>query len=105
MISILQNLEPIHLPKKTQIARELDEFGEVIFVEKGLIYIGYEINKKKKYCVKYNGSCVIGGFGATFDQRSSFIYISVTESTGNFIRKQNWKDILEEYPDIAKKLK
>lgn len=53
MINILQNLEPIYHSKGTQIAGELDEFGEVLFVEKGLIYIGYEINKHRKFCVKY----------------------------------------------------
>jgi len=72
---------------------------------KGLIYIGYEINKQRHFCVKYQDSCVIGGFGVTFDQRSAFIYMSMTETSGYFIRKRIWKDILEENPDIAKKLK
>ena len=31
--------------------------------------------------------------------------MSITESNGFFIRKFNWKSILEDAPDIAKKLK
>ena len=77
----------------------------MLFVETGLIYIGYEINKQRKFCVKNQDSCVIGAFGVTFDQRSAFIYMSVTESCGYFVRKFNWKNILEDSPDIAKKLK
>ena len=34
--------------KGTTLINELDEFGEITFIEKGKIGIGYEINKHKK---------------------------------------------------------
>ena len=37
---------------------------------------------------------MIGGYGATFHQRAKFIYKTVTECTGHFIRKRNWHDVL-----------
>ena len=49
------------------IIDEMDEMIEIFFVDKGSIIIGYEINKQKKYCIKYTDKCVIGAFGVTFN--------------------------------------
>ena len=70
-----------------------------------MIAVGYEINKKKKYPVKVMDGIVIGGYGVTFDQRCSFIYLSGTFTRGYFIRKQNWKVLLSDHPDISKCMK
>jgi hypothetical protein len=58
----------------TLIIEELDEFGEVSFITRGKVAIGYEINKMKKYQILYRNKCVIGAFGATFNQRATFFY-------------------------------
>jgi len=41
----LTNLEPRYEIKGYYLANELDEFGEVTFVQNGKIGIGFEINK------------------------------------------------------------
>ena len=64
---MLSKLEPRFEKKKTPIIDELDEFNEIIFVTIGTVFIGYEINKVKNYCIKYTDKCVIGAFGCTFN--------------------------------------
>ena len=64
---MLSKLEPRFEKKKTLIIDELDEFNEIIFVTIGTVFIGYEINKVKNYCIKYTDKCVIGAFGCTFN--------------------------------------
>ena len=70
MIDVLTNLEPIFANENTILYNELDEFGEIIFVQKGIVSIGYELNKTKKMATKYTDHCVIGAYGVTFNQRS-----------------------------------
>jgi hypothetical protein len=98
-------LEPIFYDKCEAIVNELDEFGEINFIQSGLVGVGYEINKKKKYPVQYLDGIVIGAFGVTFDQRASFIYYSASYCKGYFIRKLRWKLIMSENPEICECLK
>ena len=46
MLSILLKLEPCQFKPYFIIVNELDEYGDVTFIEKGIIDIGFEINKK-----------------------------------------------------------
>jgi hypothetical protein len=54
----------------TILVNELDENLEVVFIDKGQIMVGYEINKQKRYCLRYEDKCIIGAFGCTFNQRA-----------------------------------
>ena len=45
MITILTHLAPRFELKGSMLVNELDEYGEIIFVHKGCIGVGYEINK------------------------------------------------------------
>ena len=45
MLGILQSLEPRHEYKGTILFEELQEISEIIFISKGNIDIGYELNK------------------------------------------------------------
>ena len=53
MNEFLQMIEPIEYEKGTTVINELDEFGEICFVQKGLVAVGYEINKVKKFPLRY----------------------------------------------------
>jgi hypothetical protein len=97
-MNLLTNLEPRFEARHTIIIDELDEFNEIVFVSQGSVVIGYEVNKQKRYCIKYRNNCIIGPFGITFNQRSQFIYTTLTEIHGFFIRKSNWKLILDLNP-------
>lgn len=101
MMDLLHFLEPRQEPKNTILVDELEEHMEIIFVSKGTIVLGYEINKQKRYCIKYKDKCVVGAFGLTFNQRSSVIWNCLTSITGYSIRKNNWLKLLEEKNDIT----
>ena len=45
MMEVLTNLEPRHELKGKVLFEELEEISEIIFISKGNIDIGYEINK------------------------------------------------------------
>ena len=51
MMEFLTHLEPRHEKVGTTIIDELQEFNEIMFFDQGTIYIGYEINKIKKFCI------------------------------------------------------
>ena len=105
MIYVISNLEPFEELKHTILANELYEFNEILFVNKGKVVIGYEINKQKRYCLQFTNKCVVGAFGLTFNQRSKFIYTSLTKISGYFIRQNHWMGVLEDYPMIGNRIK
>ena len=90
MMKALASIEPRYEKKGKIIYDELDELNEVIFIYKGTVFIGFEINKKKKYCLRYKNGCVIGAFGCTFNQRSNHVAYANTNCDGYFIRKTKW---------------
>lgn len=51
MYELITKLEPFREKKGTKLKQELDEFNEIMFVNKGKVVIGYEINKEKRYCI------------------------------------------------------
>ena len=74
MKSILTNLEPRFEEKGVELIRELDEFTEVYFFTRGTYEIGFEINRKTYFILKYTNSNVIGAYGLTFNVRALFKY-------------------------------
>jgi len=94
MINLLLNLEPYMENKNVQIIKELEEFSQIIFIQKGKVAVGFEINRQKSYCLMFKDKCIIGAYGLTWNQRAAFNYTSFTFVSGFFIRKKNWEDIL-----------
>ena len=94
MMDILQALEPRLEPKNVILFNELEEVNEVLFFITGTHEIGYELNGIQKYVLKFKNTIPIGAYPITFDQRSLFIYKTVTNCEGYFIRKNNWKEIM-----------
>jgi hypothetical protein len=105
MSELLTKLEPWFEKKHTILVDEVAELNEITFVSKGSIVIGYEINKQKKYCIKFKNNCVVGAFECTFNRRSSFIYTCLTECKGFFIRKNQWHSLIEDHEEVTNKLK
>lgn len=100
MLQILTHLWPRFEHKGTVLFEELEEISEVIFLSKGLVDIGYEINKKKKYVMRFTDQVVIGAYNCCFNTRASFIYRCKSDCSGYSIRKSDWKRILGEEPEI-----
>jgi len=105
MIEVVQNLEPYHQPTGVLLVNELDEVGEILFVQKGGIGVGYEINRMKRIVLQFTNRYVIGAFYATFNQRSNFIYCTTSDMESYFIRRFKWLEILDENALIATDMK
>mgnify|MGYP006090323903 CR=1 FL=1 len=75
--------------------------NEVIFITNGTYEIGFEINKFKEYVIRFRDCNLIGAYGVTFDKRSHFVYKTYTACEGFFIRKQCWKDLLNEHDEFS----
>ena len=67
MYQLITQLEPFREKGYTVLKEELDEFNEIMYVNKGKVVIGYEINKEKRYCIQYTDKVVIGAYGITFN--------------------------------------
>lgn len=78
MVSLLRNLEPRIEQADTTLFSELDEVNEVLFFTNGIYKIGFEINHTKTYPLRFKNSNIIGSYGATFHEKSEFIYKTVT---------------------------
>lgn len=105
MSELIRRLEPWYTHARATVFAELDEFGEIIFVNQGVIGLGFEINKMTTICIQSENNCVIGSYGLTFNQRSAYTYKALTACRGYFIRKERWKVLLQWHPEIAKVLK
>lgn len=55
MIMILRQLEPWFAEKHEVLIEELDQVLNSVFVMKGSFFVGYEINKKKRYKLHFKG--------------------------------------------------
>jgi predicted DNA-binding protein (MmcQ/YjbR family) len=95
MVSCLSNLEPQQWSRDEILFEELDEFSEIIFVLEDMYQMGYSINKKSYFRVKFK-NIPIGCYGITFNKKSHYTYKSLKHCEGFFIRKKNWLDILED---------
>ena len=100
-IMLLTKLEPRFENPKTIIFEELDDVEEIIFVHKGSVVVGYEINKVKKYNLVLKDKAIIGAHDVTFNKKSQFVYSTLSRIEGFFIRRENWLEILRENPDLA----
>lgn len=96
MIAVLKTLEPVFYKAGTKIYKELDEFGEITFIQQGEVKVGFKINEHEKFGIRYRNKCEIAAFGVTFNNRSQYIYKAVTYCNGFFIRKEKWLEILNE---------
>lgn len=103
MLDVLQNLEPRCEEGGTVLLDELDENLEINFVTKGIVYAGYQLNKHKFNCLRFQDNCIIGSFGVTFGIRSTIIYTAMTKIEGYFIRRKEWLRIIDDVTNSALK--
>ena len=101
MIQLLRNMEYRHTCANSMIFEELDDINEVIFIQKGIVDIGYQMNKSTKYVVRYENKTLIGGYNCTFNMRIIFCYKARSDCEGSSIRKHKWMHILEEFPELG----
>lgn len=66
MTDVLRSLNPRHEPAGVMILEEMDEVGELVFVQQGTVAIGYTINKQRYLAAKWTDKLVVGAYNVTF---------------------------------------
>lgn len=110
MESLLKRLEPRREEKETILLRENEEVNEVLFFVSGIFVVGFELNKKSYYLIKFQKQNIIGEYNITFKKRAMFNYKSKTLCTGFFIRRSKWLELLDSgydyiMPEFKEKIK
>ena len=92
MLQLMSNLKPRRERPGEILIDELDSVLSVIFIQSGVIAIGYEINKINVGVWKNNEnqSIMIGAYNCTFNKRAIFFYKAETEITGYYMTKLEW---------------
>ena len=72
---------------------------------KGFVDMGYEIERKQIFKLRFRNFNVIGAIYATFDRKATFICKAASLCEGFMIRRGPWLRILKKFPDIAKPLR
>lgn len=113
MNQLIRMLEPRREEKNVILINENEEWSEVFFFVIGSFTIGFEINKRQYYVLRYNNTNVgtepisfqhrqvIGALGVTFNKRAKFSYKTLTTCEGYTIRKKNWKVLFKENPEMG----
>lgn len=99
------SLEPRLEERDVILLHELDDFSEVLFFIKGAIDIGFELNRKKYYVLRKKKHFIIGDHGCVFNHKSNYIYKTHLPCEGFSIRKNDWKNLLKDYDEIAQQLR
>ena len=105
MMEILTNLEPRFIPRDRIIFKELEEIYEVLFVSKGNVDVGFEINRRQKFVLRFSNKVIIGGYNCTFNKKTIFVFKSKTDVSGHMLRKKVWLSLMNEYGHISEYFK
>lgn len=100
MILILKALEPICFEANAFISNLDEDVEEVIFIEQGMYDIGFNLNHMKRFKLRFGPKTVVGAFNVCFDKHQMFIYKTVTQCSGYFVRKLRWKQIMEMFNEF-----
>lgn len=84
---------------------ELDSINQINFIQEGRIDIGFELNRKSLFKIRFDAPLMIGFYECVFDKRALMIYKSKTRSTGYFIRKKSWFYINQDIPKLSAHMK
>jgi hypothetical protein len=66
MFEIFKNLEPRYEEAGTIIFEELQSIDDILFISRGTLDVGFEINRKKTFVMRYTNKIVVGAFNCTF---------------------------------------
>ena len=79
---ILRSLEPYHMKRDQILFRELQEIETVIFVTKGNVDVGFEINRKEKMVLRFSNRIIIGAYNCAENKKTLFLYKCKTDVFG-----------------------
>ena len=93
-MKLIENLEPRYFRSNTLLFGELDEIQEFYFVLAGVYDIGYEINNKKQYRLRYGPKTLIGAINIVLNIRSQIIVKTKSQLNCFGYRKHNWTKLM-----------
>jgi hypothetical protein len=101
MICILKSLKPRICFDKETIYEEHKDLDEVLLFESGNYDMGYEIDRKIFYKLRFKHRTGIGAFYVTFGKRTMFFCRAHGECRGYSIFKRQWLEALKLYPRVG----
>lgn len=104
MFEVLNHLEPRREEAMELICNQNEEVNEVLFFDFGTYVVGFDINNKSKFVMRFKKSNVINAYACTLNLRSEWIYKTTKVCTGYSIRRQNWKALLNTHHKIVDEL-
>ena len=99
-MQLITGLEPRYFKPHTLLYEQLDEVNEFYFVRKGFFDVGYEINNKKVYKMRFGPKNVIGAFNVMFNMRSQETIRSSSAIEAFGYRRSNWKKLMNNFPEF-----
>ena len=60
MVTLLRNLEPRREESEVILFHELDDVTEILFMNKGQVDMGFELNRKKYFVFRQRNRLIIG---------------------------------------------
>lgn len=105
MIELFMQLEPRFEQKGSILYHELEEIQEILFIENGMLDVGFEINSNPHMVLRVYHGTMVGAYNCTYHRRTMFVYKCRTNIEGYMLRKQAWFDIMEEYEEITDLMK
>ena len=108
----MTHLEPRFEEAGIILFDELEEVHEVILIMNGKFDLGFEINGKKIYVIRYTNSTssitnageIIGDYSCSLNKQCRFIYKTKSFCDGFFIRKRNWLEVMNRNSYVSKSL-
>ena len=94
MNMVLQGLEDRTYQKGDELIEELQECYEVRFVQEGTFDVGFEVNRKKYYKLRFGKSAIIGGYQICFRSRYLFTYKASSLLKTYSLRLRMWTKIM-----------
>ena len=78
MEKILLKLNPYIADEDIILFNELDEVGQIIFISSGKVDIGFQVNSKLRFIVRFSDTFMVGAYHCTYQKRTIAIYKTYT---------------------------
>jgi hypothetical protein len=81
--------------------QELEEINEIFFHQKGLIDIGFEVNRKPHKVLRIHCGTIIGAYNCIYNKKTMCLYQCSTRVEGYMLRKKRLFKMLDLFEEIA----
>lgn len=75
--------------------------SEVIFIEQGIIDIGFEVTRKPRWVLRLGTGSLIGAYYCCENVNTLFVTRCRTDVHGFYMRKHTWLELLDDFEEIG----